>query len=85
MRPPIYREHFKDRLMGIWMDRDPMLVDTLMKSADTPQKRSVILMCLEGYTPVEIMRILKISRSTVYNYFQNFRTILKEYMKDVRI
>lgn len=77
--PPIYSEQFTDRLLGIIPETDRALMDYLMVKAGTPIKRRVLTMCLYGYTPVEIAKALKISRSCVYNYFTFFRRLIQEY------
>lgn len=77
--PPIYREHFTDRLRGIIRDQDNTIVEYLMKRADTSLKQKLLCLCLDGYTPTEMMLILKISRSSVYNYLNYFRRIIQEY------
>lgn len=77
--PPVYREQFTDRLMGVVPEPATKLVMVLVSSANTPLRRKVLKLCLYGYTPVEITRILHISRSTVYNHLSYFRKIIQEY------
>lgn len=84
LEPPIYREHFTDRLMGIIRSRDYLFIDYLAEHAVTPIQKQILNLCLKGHTPTEIMHLLHISRSSVYNYLNYFKKLVKEY-KNVHI